>query len=39
MPAKQASPSVQALPSSHAAPSALLGLEQTPLEGSQTPAS
>src|SRR5262245_33662450 len=30
---------VQALPSSHAVPSALRGLEQTPVAGSQAPAS
>ncbi|TMA94472.1 MAG: hypothetical protein E6J77_03570 [Deltaproteobacteria bacterium] len=39
MPAWQVSVSVQASPSSQAEPSALSGLEQMPLAGSQTPAS
>jgi hypothetical protein len=38
LPPWQVSPTVQALPSSQAVPSALLGFEQTPLEGSQVPA-
>src|SRR5437773_2090139 len=38
MPASQASVCVQALPSSHGAPSSLAGLLQTPAAGSQTPA-
>src|SRR5437899_892902 len=38
-PASQVSVWVQALPSLQALPSALLGLEQVPLAGSQTPAS
>jgi hypothetical protein len=38
-PATQRSPVVQRLPSLHTCPSALAGLEQTPVDGSHTPAS
>src|SRR5438093_304092 len=38
MPASQASVCVQALPSSHGAPSSLAGLLQTPVAGLQAPA-
>ena len=36
-PARQASPTVHAFPSSQVAPFALAGLEQDPVAGSQTP--